>query len=148
MIRASGGSRTVPCYVHPGMFRSRGRSFPDGRMMASKDVPGNDALTAHGASVVNTTRPHVLLDAMFYVCGEIPRMTEFERGFPGHCRKTENGQDWEPDPWIMDERIIAVNIAEKGLVVFRAKMTLPSLQGRGTARDFIRLLTVELHRRE
>jgi 7,8-dihydropterin-6-yl-methyl-4-(beta-D-ribofuranosyl)aminobenzene 5'-phosphate synthase len=105
------------------MFRSRGRRFPDGRMLASKDVPGIDALTAHGASVVNTTRRHVLLDAMFYVCGEFPRVTEFEHGFPGHCRETEDGQDWEPDPWITDERFIAVNIAEKGLVVFRAKMT-------------------------
>jgi hypothetical protein len=33
---------------------------------------------------------------------------------PGHCRKIDNGQDWEPDPWIMDERFTAVNIAEKG----------------------------------
>jgi len=97
-------------------------------MLASKDVPGIDTLTALGASIVNTTRPHLLLDAMFYVCGEIPRMTEFEHGFPRHCRKTENDQDWEPDPWIMDERFIAVNIAEEGLVVFTAKMTLSSLQ--------------------
>jgi hypothetical protein len=44
-------------------------------MLASKDVPGIDALTAHDASVVNTTRPRVILDAMFYVCGAIPRMT-------------------------------------------------------------------------
>jgi 7,8-dihydropterin-6-yl-methyl-4-(beta-D-ribofuranosyl)aminobenzene 5'-phosphate synthase len=90
-------------------------------MLASKDVPRIDALTAHDASVVNTTRPPVLLDAMFCVCDEIPRMTEFERGFPGQCRKTENGQDWEPDPWIMDERFIAVNIAERGSSYSRPK---------------------------
>lgn len=57
---------------------------------------------------------------MFYVSGEIPRLTEFERGFPGHCRKTEDGDNWEPDPWIMDERFLAVDIVGKGLVVLTA----------------------------
>ena len=120
LIRASGVVGDVPCYVHPGMFRSRGRRLPSGRILASKDVPGIDALTAHGASVVNTTEPHVLLDSMFYVSGEIPRVTEFECGFPGHCRKTKDGDEWEPDPWIMDERFLAVNIVRKGLVVLTA----------------------------
>lgn len=120
LIRATGGSRNVPSYVHPGMFRSRGRRLANGRMLASKDVPSIDALTAHGALVVNTTQPQALLDNMFYVSGEIPRVTEFERGFPGHCRKTKDGDGWEADPWIMDERFLAMNVAGKGLVVWTA----------------------------
>jgi 7,8-dihydropterin-6-yl-methyl-4-(beta-D-ribofuranosyl)aminobenzene 5'-phosphate synthase len=120
MILDCNGGRPLPYYAHPGMFRSRGRRLPNGRMLASRDVPGVDVLTAHGASVVNTTEAQVFLDSMFYVSGEISRVTSFERGFPGHFRKAEDGQDWEPDPWIMDVRFLAVNVAGKGLVVLTA----------------------------
>ena len=120
LIRASDRSRNIPCYLHPAMFQSRGRRLPDGRMLASKDVPSVDALREHGASVVNTSQPAVFLNSMFYLSGEIPRVTEFERGFPGHCRKTKDGDDWEPDPWITDERFLALSIAGKGLVVLTA----------------------------
>jgi 7,8-dihydropterin-6-yl-methyl-4-(beta-D-ribofuranosyl)aminobenzene 5'-phosphate synthase len=113
LIRARDGDLTIPCYVHPEMFRSRGRRLPNGRMLASKDVPSVDTLNAHSASVANTTEPQVFLDGMFYLTGEIPRVTAFERGFPGHCRKTKDGNGWEPDVWIMDERFLAVNIAGK-----------------------------------
>ena len=110
----------VPCYVHPGMFRSRGRLLPNGQMLGSKDIPSVEALTRHGANVISTTEPQVFLGGMFYLSPEIPRVTPFERGFPGHHRRTEDGKGWEPDPWIMDERYLAVNVAGKGIIVFTA----------------------------
>ena len=57
---------------------------------------------------------------MFHVSGEIPRVTTFERGYPGQVRRTADGQGWEPDELLMDERLIAVNVAGKGLVVLTA----------------------------
>ena len=38
----------------------------------------------------------------------------------GQHRRTEDGKGWEPDPLIMDERSVAVNVRGKGLVVFTA----------------------------
>jgi 7,8-dihydropterin-6-yl-methyl-4-(beta-D-ribofuranosyl)aminobenzene 5'-phosphate synthase len=35
-----------------------------------------------------------------------------------HFAKTETG--WEPDPWIIDERWLGVNVAGKGVIVFTA----------------------------
>jgi 7,8-dihydropterin-6-yl-methyl-4-(beta-D-ribofuranosyl)aminobenzene 5'-phosphate synthase len=55
---------------------------------------------------------------MFGISGEIPRVTSFERGLPGHYRRTADGKNWEPDPLIMDERFLATNVAGKGLIVF------------------------------
>jgi metal-dependent hydrolase (beta-lactamase superfamily II) len=55
---------------------------------------------------------------MFYVSGEIPRVTTFERGFPGQMRRTADG--WEPDELLMDERWLAVNVAGNGNVLFSA----------------------------
>ena len=52
--------------------------------------------------------------------GEIPRVTAFETGLPGQYRRTPDGQQWEPDPLLMDERFVAVNVQGKGAVVFSA----------------------------
>ena len=77
-------------------------------------------MTAHGARVVVAKEPQLPLDGMAYVSGEIPRVTPFERGLPGQHRKTLDGTGWELDDLIMDERFVAVNVAQKGLIVFTA----------------------------
>jgi 7,8-dihydropterin-6-yl-methyl-4-(beta-D-ribofuranosyl)aminobenzene 5'-phosphate synthase len=119
-IRARNGGSKVPYYAHPGMFRSRAMRLPNGGLRFMDDVPSIADLTAQGADVVSTTEPHALLDDMFYVSGEIPRVTPFERGLPGQVRKTEDGSGWEPDELLMDERWLAVNVKGKGLVVLSA----------------------------
>jgi 7,8-dihydropterin-6-yl-methyl-4-(beta-D-ribofuranosyl)aminobenzene 5'-phosphate synthase len=119
LIRNRNGGRAVPYYAHPGMFRSRARRLPNGTMLPMKDVPAIAALTAHGAQVNCTREPQVFIDNMFFLSGEIPRVTPFERGLPAHYQKTEEGQ-WMPDPLLIDERFLMVNVAGKGLVVFTA----------------------------
>jgi len=52
--------------------------------------------------------------------GEIPRVTTYEKGFPGHKRMSEDEKSWEDDPLIMDERFLAVHVRGKGIVVFTA----------------------------
>jgi 7,8-dihydropterin-6-yl-methyl-4-(beta-D-ribofuranosyl)aminobenzene 5'-phosphate synthase len=118
LIRSGGGNRDLPYYAHPGMFRTRGRQLPDGGVLPMEDVPSVAELAAAGARVVNTREPQVFLDDSFYVSGEIPRVTPFETGLAFHVVKTDSG--WEPDPWIVDERWLGVNVAGKGLVVFTA----------------------------
>jgi 7,8-dihydropterin-6-yl-methyl-4-(beta-D-ribofuranosyl)aminobenzene 5'-phosphate synthase len=121
LIRAQNGGRPVPYYMHPGMFRQRGARLPNGTIIPHKPLPSVDALTAGGAAVVNARIPQVLLDDCFYVSGEIPRVTPYERGMPPtHLRRTEDGTTWEHDQWIMDERFLVVRVRDKGLVVFTA----------------------------
>jgi 7,8-dihydropterin-6-yl-methyl-4-(beta-D-ribofuranosyl)aminobenzene 5'-phosphate synthase len=119
LIRIRNGGRAVPYYAHPGMFRSRARRLQNGTMLPMKDVPAIAALTAHGAQVNCTREPQVFIDNMFFLSGEIPRVTPFERGLPAHYQKTEEGQ-WLPDPLLIDERFLMVNVVSKGLVVFTA----------------------------
>lgn len=119
LIRAGDSARSIPYYAHPGMFRSRARRLRNGEFMPMKNVPSIEALTAHGANVNCIKEPRVLLDGMFYLSGEIPRVTSFERGLPGHYQKSEDGS-WQPDPLLIDERFLMVNVATKGLVVFTA----------------------------
>ncbi len=119
-IRARNGGREVPYYAHPGMFRSRGMMLPDGSVRLMDDVPGIDDLAAHGARVICTTEPRSFLGDMFFVSGEIPRVTSFERGLPGQVCRSEDGRNWVPDELLMDERWLAIHVKGKGLVVLSA----------------------------
>jgi 7,8-dihydropterin-6-yl-methyl-4-(beta-D-ribofuranosyl)aminobenzene 5'-phosphate synthase len=119
LIRRRNGGHTVPYYAHPGMFRSRARRLPNGTMLPMKDVPAIAELNAHGAQVNCTKEPQLFADNMFFLSGEIPRLTPFERGLPAHYQKTEQEQ-WIADPLVIDERFLMVNVAGKGLVVFTA----------------------------
>jgi 7,8-dihydropterin-6-yl-methyl-4-(beta-D-ribofuranosyl)aminobenzene 5'-phosphate synthase len=120
LILDRNGGQRVPCYTHPDMFRTRASKQRDGSMRVMADVPSVDALTSHGARVVNTTAPQLVAGDTLYVSGEIPRVTRFERGLPGQHRRMLDGTGWEPDEAIRDERFLAVNVAGKGLVVFTA----------------------------
>jgi 7,8-dihydropterin-6-yl-methyl-4-(beta-D-ribofuranosyl)aminobenzene 5'-phosphate synthase len=120
MIRLRGGGRTTPTYMHPGMYRTRAMRAADGSMRPFADVPTPQMLEAQGADVVHSTEAQLALDDLFYVSGEIPRVTTFETGLQGQYRRTEDGRGWEPDPLLMDERFVAVRVKDKGVVVFTA----------------------------
>lgn len=120
LIRDRNGGAEVPYYAHPDMFRTRAIKLGDDRMRLMDDVPSIEALRAHGARVVSTTEPQLLMDDLVFVSGEIPRVTPFERGLRGQHRRTLDGAGWELDELIVDERFVAVNVAGRGLVVFTA----------------------------
>jgi len=120
LIVTAKGASGVPCYLHPGMFRQRGITLPDSTVLPVEKVPSPEELRKHGASPIVTSEAKLLLDNSFYVSSEIERITEYEKGFPGHVRRSADNNSWEPDPFIMDERYLAVLVKNKGLVVFSA----------------------------
>lgn len=119
LIRKDGNRGDLPVYLHPGMFRRRAFPLATGDMIEIRDIATPDELSAQGATPVVTDQPLSVLDDMFYISGEIPRVTAYETGFPGHVSQSDDGT-WEDDPLLMDERYVAVNIKGKGLVVFSA----------------------------
>ena len=120
LIQAPENKPAVPVYLHPGMFRQRALPMPGEGLLPIKEIPSPEDIKAHGGNPVITEDAAAFMDNMFFVSGEIPRVTDYEKGFPGHMRRTEDGKDWEPDPLLMDERYMAVNVRGKGLVVFSA----------------------------
>jgi 7,8-dihydropterin-6-yl-methyl-4-(beta-D-ribofuranosyl)aminobenzene 5'-phosphate synthase len=111
--------RAVPIYLHPGMFAERGQRQPDGGVLPMALLPTPDEVAAAGAAPVVTDQPQHFLDGMFYLSGEIPRVTPYETGLQNHVRRNASG-DWEADPLLMDERFLAVAVKGKGVVVFTA----------------------------
>ena len=114
------GRERFTCHVHPGMFRQRATKRPDGQLYVNELVPDPERLGAAGARVVSTREPQSIADGAFYVSGEIPRVTSYEAGVPNHLTRSADGSAWEPDPLIMDERFVAVNVRGKGQFVFSA----------------------------
>jgi 7,8-dihydropterin-6-yl-methyl-4-(beta-D-ribofuranosyl)aminobenzene 5'-phosphate synthase len=114
------GHRRAPgpdVYTHPGMFQPRGRQMRDGGVMPLRPIPTPRDMTDQGARVIVTAEPQLIADGCLYLSGEIPRVTGYERGVPGHVRLRESGDGWQPDPLIMDERFVAVRVEGHGLVV-------------------------------
>jgi 7,8-dihydropterin-6-yl-methyl-4-(beta-D-ribofuranosyl)aminobenzene 5'-phosphate synthase len=119
LIRAASPQRRTPVYLHPGMFVERGQRQADGGVLPTALLPTPEELTRAGAEPHVTSEPRQILDGMFWLSGEIPRVTTYEVGLLNHVRRTANG-DWEPDPLIMDERFLAVAVRNKGVIVFTA----------------------------
>lgn len=120
LVRDRNGGRDVPCYMHPDMFRSRAAKLTDGSFRPMEDVPSVADLEANGGPVASSRTPQTIVGDTVFVSGEIPRVSGFEPGLPGQHRRTEDGTGWEPDELLLDERFIAVNVRDKGLVVLTA----------------------------
>ena len=99
--------------VHDDMFKIRGVIDPDGSVRKLPIFPSENQVAP--AKYVQTKHPTLLLDDILLVSGEIPRKTDFEKGFSEHLSQS-NGK-WVPDPSIWDDRAIIFNVKRKGLVV-------------------------------
>lgn len=117
IIEANGGKQ-VPVHVNPGMFCKRAaQDSPDSSVLPLEDVPGPTILQSAGGNVVNDPESRLVLDGTAYISGEIPRITEYEKGLPTQVRIGDDGE-WMPDPLQMDERYLAVNVKDLGMVIF------------------------------
>lgn len=133
------GGRKVPCHINPGMFLERAAQLSNGSVAPFEIVPSPSILAAHGAEVVNSFDAHTLLDDCFFLSGEIPRLTAFEKGRPDHLCRDDSASAWRPDPLLMDERYLVANLRDKGLIVFsscsHAGVINVLLDARGTFGD-------------
>ena len=119
-VRTARAGKAVECFVHPGMFADRGMQRPGGEVLSFDSVPQPDALAEAGATLVSTREAQAAGRGAFYVSAEIPRVTSYETGFPGHVRRAADGQGWEADPLLLDERFVSVLVRDKGQFVFSA----------------------------
>jgi 7,8-dihydropterin-6-yl-methyl-4-(beta-D-ribofuranosyl)aminobenzene 5'-phosphate synthase len=120
LITAANGGRPVPVHVNLEMFLHRGERLENGDVYPLEDIPSVGMLEEAGGQVENDPEPRLLLDGMFYLSGEIPRTTSYEKGIPVQVKRNATDTDWEPDPWVMDERYLAINVQDKGIMVFTA----------------------------
>lgn len=120
MIQAANGNRPVPLHLHPGMFAERASRQPDGGVLPMDRVPDPAGWEALGAAPVVSAEAYTLAGDLFWISGEIPRVTGYERGLPAQVARATRDAPWQPDPLLMDERCLALRIRDRGLLVFSA----------------------------
>ena len=118
LIKNINPQKKVVFHLNPDMFYRRGTQHNQ-HVHPFKDIPSIEELEKQGAEVINSSEDRLLLEQMFYLSGEIPRVTEYEKGFPGHV-KQDSSKRWIPDPWILDERFLVAHVRGKGLIIFSA----------------------------
>ena len=119
LIRDANGGRSVPMHVNAGMFGKRAFQPPDADRFPLGHVPTPDELRGAGGDVISSDAARTVLADTVYVSGEIPRVTDYEKGLPAQVRQLDDGT-WVPDPLVLDERFLAVHVKQRGMVVFSA----------------------------
>jgi 7,8-dihydropterin-6-yl-methyl-4-(beta-D-ribofuranosyl)aminobenzene 5'-phosphate synthase len=108
------GRSGLPLTVHPLVWSQRRVAVP-GQTHWEMPTLSRSALEAEGLEVIERRQPSLLLDGAVLITGEVDRTTDFERGMPNH--EAWRGGQWEPDPLILDEQALVVNVRGRGLVV-------------------------------
>lgn len=104
--------------LHPSRPAFRGTHRPGNPIISLEADPTFDDIAALGALVSKNDQPHTVLDGMFLISGEIPRVTSYEKGLRGGVRF--NGTEWEEDTVIRDERLVMCKV--KGRVIFSHRL--------------------------
>lgn len=114
LIRALGGPAGLPVLIHPHFWRQRRVLLP-GR--DPQEIPSTSpaALTGAGFTIIEEQQPSFLLDGSVLITGEVPRVTGYEPGFPAQQAFLDGA--WQPDPLVLDDQALIINVAGKGLVV-------------------------------
>ena len=104
----------MPIVIHPEFWSRRRIAIP-GREPLEFPSTSRRALEDGGFTIIENRQPSFLFEDSVLVTGEVDRTTDFERGFPIHQAYRNGG--WEPDPLILDDQALIVNVKGKGLVV-------------------------------
>ncbi|KAJ5772209.1 hypothetical protein N7520_002738 [Penicillium odoratum] len=117
--KAQGRSDDLVIDLHPDRPAYRGIATTTVETIVSLEAdPTFEEISDAGATVKKSSEAHTILDDMFLISGEIPRVTPYETGLRGSVRFDPETKDWYSDEQIADERFLAVHLKGKGLVVF------------------------------
>jgi 7,8-dihydropterin-6-yl-methyl-4-(beta-D-ribofuranosyl)aminobenzene 5'-phosphate synthase len=113
LIRAVGRAN-MPVLIHPHFWRRRRLVLPG---IEPVEIPTTSrrALEDAGFDVIEDVQPSFLFDGSVLVTGEVPRVSGYEPGFPP--QQAWLGDRWQPDPLVLDDQAIVINVRDKGLVV-------------------------------
>ncbi|HZD66083.1 MAG TPA: MBL fold metallo-hydrolase, partial [Acidimicrobiales bacterium] len=108
------GRANFPVLIHPHFWRRRRVILP-GREPLDLPATSRAALEGAGFEVVEEDQPRFWFERSVLVTGEVARTTGYEPGFPP--QQWWDGARWEPDPLVLDDQALIVDVADKGLVV-------------------------------
>jgi 7,8-dihydropterin-6-yl-methyl-4-(beta-D-ribofuranosyl)aminobenzene 5'-phosphate synthase len=104
----------IPLVLHKDAFRNRMVKLKDNRTI-NLPSPNKSDLIRAGYYLVEKQSPSLWVEDSILVTGEIPRINDFEKGFPNHYSEIDGKM--ENDPLIKDDQSFILNIKDKGIVI-------------------------------
>mgnify|MGYP001313377247 CR=1 FL=1 len=100
--------------VHPGAFsKPRYLKYSEELKIQFPEF-SRDMVVESGVKLVESTDPYPLLGGDVLFLGEVPRRTDFEKGFPIAFMEKDGVEQWDP---IVDDTAVVMNLKGRGLVV-------------------------------
>lgn len=107
------GHTNLPVILHPDFWNRRRITVPGGTF--ELPTTSRRALEGAGFQIVEDKYPSFLLHRSVLVTGEVDRTIMYEPGLP--MQQAWDGNRWHPDPLVLDDQALIINVAGKGLVV-------------------------------
>jgi 7,8-dihydropterin-6-yl-methyl-4-(beta-D-ribofuranosyl)aminobenzene 5'-phosphate synthase len=109
------GAVNLPVLLHPDFWNRRRVQLPGSE---PREIPttSRSALQGAGFTIIDERQPSFLFDNSVLVTGEVDRTSGYEPGFP--VQEAWHNDHWEPDPLVLDDQAVIVNVRDRGLVVF------------------------------
>lgn len=127
--KAQGRSDDLVIDLHPDRPAYRGMAAAETIVSLEAD-PTFEEISGAGAVIEKSSDAHTILDDMFLVSGEIPRVTPYETGLKGAVRFDPETKDWYSDEQITDERFLAVNLKGKSAPRHLSRLSMYSFNHR------------------
>ena len=121
--------KPIEIIVHPEAFLRRWLIFPNGNKARLDFLDEEEILQAGGIirkvekisflprdENKSDKKDSNIVNNRVMITGEIPRVTQFEKGFPLQY-KEENEFELVPDPLVKDDQALVMNIKDKGLLI-------------------------------
>jgi 7,8-dihydropterin-6-yl-methyl-4-(beta-D-ribofuranosyl)aminobenzene 5'-phosphate synthase len=108
------GPAGLPVLIHPQFWRRRRLLLP-GREPREIPTVSRSGLVGAGFEVIEDRQPSFLFERSVLITGEVPRTTGYEPGFP--MQEAWLDDRWQPDPLVLDDQALIINVTGKGLVV-------------------------------
>lgn len=108
------GKKGIELVLHPTAFRpSRYIKATDNRNINLPTL-SKEKITEAQVTVIESKTPRSLLDGSLLFLGEVPKRSEFEKGFPRMFYEKDGLSRWDP---LEDDTSIAAHVKGKGLIV-------------------------------
>jgi len=108
------GKKGIELVLHPTAFRTSRFIKVTEEIKIALPALKKERFDNAGISLVESKEPRTLLDDCVLFLGEIPKQTEFEKGFPRMYYDEDGETKWDP---IEEDSAIVANVKRKGLVI-------------------------------
>ena len=108
------GQEGIELVLHPKAFRKPRYLKVSETVKVNLPALSREKIADARIALIETEKPRPLLDGRLLFLGEIPKRTDFEKGFPRMFYDEEGESKWDP---IEDDTAVATLVKGKGLII-------------------------------